>query len=155
MKINNIDTLLSILNNNFFNFLNKEKWIIQKQSFNFNYIDEDIDEDIKSMLKLKHIDYKIILPHEAINNELNLDEFIAKYNKRIIRFNKIIKSSKQKIFYIGLDEINEINKDKIISCLNNYGCINYHIKFIEYDKFKLIDEFSWQRNWIPWDVFFI
>jgi hypothetical protein len=156
MKINNINVLIDILNDSFFNFLNKDKWTIIKQSSNFNYFDDNIDDidDIKSLLKLKHNDYKIILPHEAKNDVIDLDEIIIKYSRRIDRFNKIIKSNVSKIIYVGINRINELDKEKLIKCLDDYGCTNYEIKFIEYLNYSSIDDYSWHRDWIPWNELF-
>ena len=153
MKINNIHDLLDVLDKRFFNFLNKDKWIVSTQTPNFNHIDDDIDT-IKSLLKLKHKDYKIILPHEAIGDTIDLDEIMDKYKRRIDRFNEIITSSKYKIIYIGIDKINDLDKQKIIKCLDGYGCINYKIQFIEYLNYPLIGDYSWHRNWIPWNILF-
>ena len=162
MKINNINSLIDILNDSFFNFLNKDKWTIIKQSCNFNYIDDNdkiddndnIVDNVKSLLKLKHSDYNILLPHEAKNDIIDLDEIIIKYKRRIIRFNDIIKSNKHKIIYVGINKINDLDKQKLIQCVNNYGCINYEIKFIEYFNYPLIGDYSWDKKWIPWNKIF-
>jgi hypothetical protein len=152
MKINNIETLIEILNDSFFNFLHKDKWLIIQQSPNFNYIDDTIVDDVKSLLKLKHITHSVILPHESINDIIILDKVFEKYNRRVDRFNKIIKSNDPKIIYIGADKINDGDKQKIIKCLDNIGCINYKIKFIEYQSYPVIGEYSWHREWIPWNI---
>lgn len=158
MKINNINVLIEILDDSFFNFLNKDKWNIIEQSPNFNYMDDDIDDNVKSLLKLKHNDYKIVLPHEAKNNIIDLDEIIIKYKRRIDRFNKIIKSNISKIIYVGIDRINDLDKQKIIQCLDKYGCINYEIKFIKYLDYlnEQIDSYVhiWHREWVPWKTLF-
>jgi len=155
IKITNFDAIIKILNNSFFNFLNKDKWNIILQSPNFNYFD-DTNEDtcVKSLLKLKHTDYKIILPHEAKNDVIDLDEIIIKYQRRIDRFNQIVKSNISKIIYVGIDKINDSDKKKLIQCLDNYGCINYKIKFIEYSKYPVIGDYSWHRDWIHWNDLF-
>ena len=153
MKIT-IDSLLDVLDNQFFNFLNKERWSIIEQSANFNYVDDIDMVDTNSLLKLKHKDYKIILPHEAKNDIIDLDEIMDKYKRRIDRFNEIIKSNKCKIIYVGIDKINDLDKQKIIKCLDDYGCINYKIKFIEYLNYPLIGDYSWHRNWIPWNILY-
>lgn len=165
MKIKNIDSLIYILNDNFSNFFDKKLWSIKKQSNNFNYIDDlnnELNNNILSTHKLLHQYYNIILPHELslyINNdsfnESHLDIIFDKYNRRINRFRDIIKNDSPKIFYIGINKINNNDKKKIIQCLKDYGCINYHIKFIEYDNY--LDEmsnWSWKRDWLP-NILFI
>jgi hypothetical protein len=67
-----------------------------------------------------------------------------------------MKSEKNKIIYIGADNINDIDKEKIINCLNQYGCINYQIKFIQYSDYPINDNvFHWHREWIEWSNLFI
>jgi phage antirepressor YoqD-like protein len=81
MKINNVNTLIDILNDNFFNFLIKENWIIEKQSDNFNYVDNLDVSTIKSKNKLKNKKHKIILPHESNDNIIDLDIIMEKYKR--------------------------------------------------------------------------
>lgn len=156
IKVNNVQSIIEILNDQFFKFFDEKEWIVSHQSNNFDYFGIDIEtiNHIKSKLKLKHKTYKIVLPHESINDEINLSIVLKKYQKRSNRFNELLKSNIIKKIYIGCNGTPEKNKDAMKLCLDNYGCINYQIIIIDYDRYPTTDLYSWHRNWIPWQKIF-
>ena len=181
MKINSIDSIIEILNNQFLKFFDESEWIISSQSDNFDFIfDEHMDtktplkfestlsnsnsnsysesnSNSKSKLKLNHKTYKIILPHESIDTNINLSEVLQKYRKRVNRFNDLLKSFQRKIIYIGCNKIiknRSVYENELKMCLDNYNCINYSIVFVQYNDYPTIGQYSWHRNWIPWNRIF-
>ena len=150
-KINMIcDTLEKSFSNFFENFTEFE------QSDNYNNFDnidniDNIDNSIKSRIKIK-LSNGIILPHEA--NEYSFDKYayIEKYKRRIDRFVDIIRNNKIKKIFVRSDnkKITDKDKQKLESELKQYGCINYHIIFIDYSEYICKEKFNWKREYIDW-----
>ena len=77
-----------------------------------------------------------------------------KYERRIIRFYKLLASEDFKIFYIGADrKYNDI--ELINECLKINGCQNFKVLIINYQDYSLTDDkYTWHRNYIPWEKLF-
>jgi hypothetical protein len=143
------------LEKDFSNFF--ENFIESKQSDNYNNFDNidnidniyNIDNSIKSKIKIK-LNNGIILPHEA--NEYSFDKYayIDKYKRRIDRFNDIVRNNKIKKIFIRSDnkKITDKDKQQLEYGLKQYGCINYHIIFIDYSDFQIKGDFNWKREYI-------
>jgi len=167
MKIKDINTIIDILDNKFIDFLSIDNWSKDikedikediKDINIFNYIDDLIITENISNIKLKHKIHNILLPHESNNDICDLKEILNKYNRRINRFNNLMTNKDyKKIIYIGLNKmINNNDKYKLYTTLNNYGCINYNVHFIIYSDYIIPtnEKYSWHRNWIPWNNIF-
>ena len=68
---------------------------------------------------------------------------------------KIISNRTIKKIFIRSDDkvIKEEEKLRFKSELESYGCNNFDIQYICYKGFKT-DNFTWQRDYIPWNTFF-
>jgi len=138
--------LCDVLDNNFSIFFSD--YVLKNQSDNFdNFDSSNMKSKIKMILK-----NKIIFPHEAFDDIFDFDEFKKKYERRIKRFDNIVKDKNIKKIFVRADntKISDIDKDKLCKSLEDYGCVNYEIKFINYSEYKLIGEFTWQRDYIDW-----
>lgn len=153
ISIKNIQIIINILNDDFKSFIDKSNWLLQKQSQQFNFF-EDNKEDFNkllgddgkggpfSLIRMKHKIYDLYLPHEAVDLEIDLDLVIEKYKRRIERFRDLLRNPlKKKKIFLGYykkdnkmkdkkkDKTDDKKKDKINS-------INLHLE-IEKDKIKI------------------
>jgi hypothetical protein len=158
-NVKNISSLIDIINGNFFNFLKKEEWVQEPQSnkfFSFGTNDDNSISETKSLCRLSHRKYNIILPHEAINDTIDFEIFINKYSRRIERFANIFKLYSNIKIYVGVDKINDVDKQKLndsIDKFSNYSN-NFELIFIEYSKYICAGEFNWTREYIIFNDFF-
>ncbi len=111
ISIKNIQVIIDILNDDFKSFIDKSNWLLEKQSSNFNFF-EDNKEDFNShqgddgkgvpfsLIRGSHKIHDLYLPHEAVNLEIDLDLVIEKYKRRIERFRDLLRNPlhKKKIF---------------------------------------------------------
>jgi calcineurin-like phosphoesterase family protein len=123
-----------------------------KQSDNFMNFDENIISKIK--LKLSN---NIILPHEAIGDKFDFDKYKEKYVRRIDRFNKIVRDFNIKKIFVRADnkKIKEEEKKNLLKSLDNYGCVNYDLIFIDYSQYPVVGEFNWKREYMDWAKIFL
>lgn len=145
IKCDKLLMICNTLDNRFSNFFEDITQI--KQSDNFMNFDEKIKSNIK--IKLKN---GMIFPHEAILEEFNFDKYKEKYTRRIERFYNVCTNKNIKKIFIRADnkKITEENKIKLRLSLDNYGCVNYDIIFINYNDYPIVGEFTWQREYIDW-----
>jgi hypothetical protein len=148
----NIDGINLCISDNFLNFTNSHYLEFKNESLNFPLIDENWIENKTKIIKVQHIIYKFIFPHDFKDkNDKEINNFISKYSRRIERFQKVMKSNILKKLYI-ICKKNEINKLNLLNELlikNNYQ--NFIIKFKIHDEFPKND--SWKResfNWYDW-----
>jgi len=131
-----------------------ENYQIKPQSNNFDNFDK-FDNNIKEIKSKKRLilSNKMILPHEFMNDDFNFDEYKSKYERRIQRFINIVKDKDIRKIFVRADnnDIGEDKKNHLNKILENYGCVNFEIKFINYLEYKLIGEFNWQRDYVNWD----
>ena len=151
----NIKMICEILENNFSNFFENIK--TQEQSDNFNKSDDsalNLSENIKSRIKIR-LSNGIVLPHESTETDFNYDDYKDKYQRRIDRFNNIVRDDKIKKIFIRSDDkkIKEENKYRLNDILQKYGCKNYEIIYINYSDYESVN-FTWQREYIPWNNLF-
>jgi hypothetical protein len=154
IKIDKIEMLEDTLEKNFSIFF--ENYQIKQQSDNFDNFD-NFDDNIKEIKQIKSkkrliLSNKIILPHEFVNDDFNFDEYKNKYERRIQRFINVVKDKDIRKIFVRADN-NDIGEDKkkhLNKILENYGCINFEIKFINYSEYKLVGEFNWQRDYVNW-----
>jgi hypothetical protein len=159
MRIDRLESVCKILEEQFTCFLDINKYDIKSQSNDtFDKFTELGDKDkksTKSMNKMVHKIYKFTLPHEFNNDQLDILEFQNKYSRRIAKFiNTCQNESIMKIF-IRLGNNNEKEKiDKLEEQLVHCGYKNYKIKFINMDDYKNLIPldilFNWHRDYIPW-----
>ena len=170
-KIKNISSLIDIIDNDFFNFLNPDELTLEVQSDKFFSIHSKSNSNSKenSLIRIKHKRYNIFFPHEAISDTFNTSDmkiFIDKYSRRIERFRNILqnKQNKQIKIYIGLDKISEKSKENLkeklkesLDRFSNYSN-NFVLIFIEYSKYVThINSnvfFDWKRDYIPFNEIF-
>jgi hypothetical protein len=154
LRIDKIKSLKNILENDFKDFYNLslfDKIPIKGIFSNFDKI------NINSQVKLKHIIYNFIAPHEYSNNDLDIDEFKNKYERRIRRFRDISRNENIKKIYIRLENgyYNNELETNLYHILEQYGCKNFTIKFIYNTNYQyLIPDktvFNWHRDYIPWE----
>jgi hypothetical protein len=155
MKLDKLEDLLTILDNNFREFAKFNSYIVKTQSDNFEYADTDV-EKVLSRRKLIHSKYKFILPHEYVNDILNIEQFETKYARRIIKFQKLVTDNSIKKIFVRLccnKELKEVkNKMYLEECLFKYGCKNFEVVVINYNDYDsfIPMQFVWQRDYIPW-----
>lgn len=144
--------LCDVLDNNFSIFF--ENFIFKNQSDNFDNFDKfDKFGSLEMKSKVKMIlNNKIVFPHEAFENIFDFEKFKEKYLRRINRFNSVVKNAHIKKIFVRADNstISESDKIKLNKSLEDYGCINYEIKFINYSDYVCIGDFNWKRDYIDW-----
>jgi hypothetical protein len=150
LMINQI--FIDIFEKGFMELFNFSEWDSLPQSMEFINNDNQI---YKSWHKLKHCKYGIIAPHEYIENDININEFENKYNRRLKKFIDICKNDNiLKVFVIcgnskGLKKISVL-EDTIEKYVKNYKiiCVNYddYLYLVPKDQ-----KFEWHRNYIPWE----
>jgi len=162
IKSDNIKMICDSLDSKFSIFF--DNYHIVEQSDNFNNFDnfdnfDNLDKnekDTKSRLRIK-LKNNMILPHESegfIFNELKYKE---KYQRRINRFYDVVSNEKIKKIFIRCDnkQVKQSDKEMLITSLNNYGCVNYEIRYVTYTDYMCIGEFKWKRDYIDWGNIFI
>ncbi len=160
-RIDKLDTIIDILASEFRDIADFNQYTSKLQSDNFNYNPEDNKEDnkmdniVKSRVRLLHKKYKIVLPHEYKNNEINRNEFEERYARRISRFMNIGRCANIKKFFVRLGTREELDKlsSSLYKVLDELKMSNYEVKFVILDdwNYELGDtKFTWQRYYIPW-----
>jgi hypothetical protein len=157
MKLDKLEDLISILDNNFTGFENFDNYIVKSQSDNFVNMDF---EKVLSRRKMIHNKYNFILPHEYMNDTLDIDEFEKKYARRIVRFQTLVTDASIKKIFVRLcgnkesrEKTREVkNKVYLEECLARYGCVNFKVIIINYNDYESLiqDKYTWQRDYIPW-----
>ena len=146
--------LINIIKTDFNNFLNLDMYNIVKLNMtNFKLYDptnQTISTDSTYLFanyKLVHKQYKLTLPHEINNLKTDLDDFINRYQRRIIRFNQLKKSDKN-IVFIRLGSKSDKTYINLLDELlkTNFG-MNTRLIFIDSTKYQTS---SWHRNEINW-----
>jgi len=162
-RIDKPETVLSILENDFQDIANLSMYKATNQSEMFNYFDGQNQQSrepinsIKSLIRLKHIRYGFIAPHEYIGTDINIDHFQGKYTRRIERFRKIAHDHDIRKIFVYLDNTktgnSEIN-EKFKIALARYGCVNFDlviVKTSDYNHLIPTDQpFDWRREYINW-----
>lgn len=121
--------------------------IVELKTNNFKLYEPTNSTDLCAKYKLIHKTYKLILPHELYNLQTDISEFLARYQRRIIRFNQLKKSSK-KIVFIRLGLKSEIiYLDSLDKLLKTEFGMNTRLIFIDSTKYHTS---SWHRNEINW-----
>lgn len=149
-KIDKIQMLCDVLENNFSIFF--EDYVFKNQSNNFDkFVDFEDINNVKSKVKMI-LKNKIIFPHEAYENIFDFEKFKEKYQRRIYRFNSVVRNNDIKKIFVRTDNTNisESDKIKLDLCLKKYGCVNFEIQFITYSDYVCIGEFNWKRDYIDW-----
>jgi len=171
IKCNNLNKLLSLIENKFIDFF--DNIIEKKQSNNFIYVNENWDDNDKiNIVRLINTKYNLHFPHD------NTITFKEKYNRRINRFLSLLYNDNiSKIFYrfgsrydyyaikACFDKLNIKNYRIII--INDYiidACDISRIKTIGLktvveeelypDKSDLIYKNLWQKNHLNWRQIF-
>ena len=138
------------LDSKFSIFFDSYDLIEQSDNFdNFNNL------NIKSRLKIK-LSNNMILPHESEEYNFDKIKYEEKYQRRIKRFYDVVSDEKIKKIFIRCDnkKIKQNDKEMLIRSLDNYGCINYEIRFISYSDYVCVGEFNWKREYIDWSHIF-
>lgn len=136
--------IINTLENKFSNFF---EYTLKEGSNNFINFESNLTSRIH--LKLKN---GIILPHESNEFEFNKIYYEEKYKRRIKRFNKIISDENIRKIFVRADynTLNQKEKSELQIALDKYCCNNFDILYITYNEFK-IDNYTWQRDYIPWN----
>ena len=157
MKLDKLQDLLSILDDNFAEFAKFNSYIVKTQADNFeNFNMNSEKEKVLSRRRLIHTKYKFTLPHEYVNDTLNIEHFETRYARRIVRFQTLVTDSSIKKIFVRLSgnkESKEVkNKMYLEECLFRYGCKNFEVVVINYNNYDSLipNEFTWQRDYIPW-----
>jgi hypothetical protein len=162
MKLDKLQDLIAILDNNFMGFEKFDNYTVKSQSDNFINMDgvNMGSEKVLSRRKLIHNKYKFILPHEYMNDILDIEQFETKYARRIIRFRTLVTDSSIKKIFVRLcgdketrEKSNYVkNKIYLEECLARYGCVNFKVIVINYNDYDSLipDKYTWQRDYIPW-----
>jgi len=147
IKINKINMITDSLQNNFSNFFEYELKEGSDLFMNFEY-------ETKSRIHLK-LKNGIILPHESNQFIFDRKEYENKYTRRIERFNKIVTDKMIRKIFVRADDkiLNEKEKSQLEFEFKKYGCENFDIVYINYKMYNT-NNFTWQRDYIPWTDFF-
>jgi len=150
IKCDNIKMISDTLDMEFSNFF--QDYTLKKQSSNFDKFGENCKSLIKIILK-----NKMQFPHEANEAELDFEEFKKKYSRRIDRFNNIVRSPDYKKIFVRADSHTICDSDKkiLFDAFVKFGATNFEIKYITYDDYPVIGEFTWHRSYIDWENKFI
>lgn len=148
IRINNLDSLISILESNFQFFF--DDLTIERESDKFPLIEEDWKDNISKTLIIKNTKYSILFPHD-IKTIDDLEEFKIKYSRRIARFLDIIKNPTIKKTFIRASGKKE-NYDKLNNCLNKIAN-NYELIMVHYD--NKIKYSSWKHDEYQWNDIFL
>lgn len=136
----NILNIIHIFETNWIHFLDKNNWIIQpinNEQFNLN-----LNGSIKSKYRAKHKIYKLIYPHDLLEN--NIDHFMDKYIRRINRLNNLLDDN---IIFIRIGTNKDIKYiDRLEEQLKS-KFINSRLQFINISEYDTID---WKRENIEW-----
>ena len=152
IRTNNLDNIILLLESNFQFFLDKSYLEFNECSNKFPILDDNWNDEYSENIILKHKLYNITFPHEIKKDNQNLDEFIEKYERRILRFNKVIEdSSIKKIFLRISNKNNKVQEEKLFNLLK-IKATNFEIKFIEINKKDKFE--SWKKDEINWIQFF-
>lgn len=136
----NILDIIHIFETDWIYFLNKNNWIIESiNSDNFNL---NLKENIQSKYRVKHTIYKLIYPHDLLEN--NIDYFIDKYIRRINRLNNLLF---EHIIFIRIGTNKDIKYIERLEYVLKSKFINSRLQFINISEFKTTD---WKRDNIEW-----
>ena len=159
-RIDKPESVLSILENDFLDIANLSMYKATKQSEMFNYFNSqntlsgESENPIKSLMRLKHIKYGLIAPHEYIGADIDIDHFQGKYTRRIERFRKIVCDPDIRKVFVYLDQSGKELMEKFKMALTRYGCVNFDIVIVktrDYDHLIPVDQpFDWRREYIDW-----
>jgi hypothetical protein len=158
MKITNIEKLVAILDKDFTDFVDFINYDVKLQNAMFDYVDTTIQNNIKSLNKLIHLEYNFVLPHEYVENYIDIQEFEAKYSRRIERFRSVVRNVDIRKVFVRLGNTKEKKKQSILEdALARYGCKNFVLRYVNIDDYaELIpgtitnDVFDWHRDYMPW-----
>lgn len=139
------------MNNNFSNFINVDYLKPLNTSNNYPLIDEDWPNNCNEKIniqKYKHSLYNFTFCHDFYIG-VDIKKVIDKYNRRIERFNIIMKDNniKKIILYIGKKR----NDEELDNVLKTLGFINFKIKSKLYSEIETSND--WKRDnfdWITW-----
>jgi hypothetical protein len=138
----NILDIINIFESGWTDYLNKDNWIIE-DNHNNNFENINNSSSIKSNFRVKHKKYKLIYPHDLLEN--NIDYFIEKYTRRVKRLYSLIN---EEIIFIRLGtnkDIKYINKlDELLKSI----FVNSKLKFINSSSYT--NTTDWKRNNIDW-----
>lgn len=162
-RIDGLETVISILAEEFRGIADFSQYITKPQSDNFNSMpcaefkyQQNSDNKVKSRVRLVHKVYKLVLPHEYNNDVLLQDEFEKRYARRIARFMDIGKREDIKKVFVRLGTRDEVVRlsSSLYKVLDGLEICNYEVKFVILEdwEYKLNEgeSFTWQRLYIPW-----
>ena len=134
----NILDIIHIFETDWIHFVNKDNWIIESiNNDNFN-----LKDNIISRYRAKHKNYKLIYPHDLLENNINY--FIDKYTRRINRLNNLLLDN---IIFIRIGTNKDIKNIKKLENVLKSKFINSKLQFINISEFKTTD---WKRDNIEW-----
>lgn len=173
MRIDKLQQVIFILENEFNDFARFESYSIKKQNLEFDYFDIDKEKQInknrinenrinekrineKSNYKMVHKKYKFILPHEYKGSDIDSFNFEAKYSRRIERFLEIGRNPALRKVFIRLGKAKDArNLTRLHNALDKLGIVNYIVKYISLEEWDYLilntETFQWQRDYIPWE----
>ena len=151
--LSDIPNIIKCLKNNFSNFIDIDYLKLMNISNNFPLIDDDwpqLSNKTNNVKKYKHKLYNFIFPHDFTDN-CDIKLIIAKYERRIERFNIIMKNPNitKIILYIGKKN----NNEKLENIFNILEFTNFRIKNKLYSEMGIIHN-DWKRNNFDWKTWF-
>lgn len=156
MKITSMDKLCSILDSDFMDFTQFDKYRVKEQNLVFDY-EQHLSSSthapdsaiVKSCCKLVHSVYKFELPHEYKHDVIDIVSFEAKYARRIARFRQIVRDPQIEKVFVRLDN-EKADSELLARSLAKYGCENFKIKLIDMNAYHFTGAFDWHRDYIDW-----
>jgi hypothetical protein len=156
VKIKSLDSLQLIIQDNFSNLL-KKNWSTFEQSDKYFALQ---DSDKKSLIGIRCNETNVIIPHESIQHEIDINEVHVNLQRRVQRFQDIMQSRHFKYIYIGFDTKDAEKSIKSIKNIQSiletyYVAETFQIVPINYSLYTCTDQdFSWHRNYIDWSAIF-
>lgn len=149
LLIPNLIDIINLINNDFINFISQDYLQFKNTSANFPLINDTWNDKYTDMYRVKHKLYNIQFLHD-FNINYNIDNIKEKYNRRIKRFDEIMKNKniKKLLYRIGSKKD---NIDLLIKTFNNKNYTNYQINFKSFDEINKSD--TWKRenfDWLNW-----
>jgi len=167
MRIDKLDSVISILEAGFQDFTKMEDYNTREQSHDaFAYqgnadananANANANLNLTSHYKMQHTKYKFALPHEYQGGQLDISKFQEKYSRRIARFLEVGRMKEMRKVFVRLGNAKDLGGvGRLKTTLDKLGVMNYEVKYIVLEEWEYTipkdEPFRWQRDYIPWKV---
>ncbi len=148
IKTNNLNDIITLLENNFQFFVGKNFLEVKEISNKFPLLVDNWNEELSENIVLKHKLFNITFPHELSKENSDIDNIIEKYIRRIERFNQVICNDKIKKIFIRITNKNNQDEENKLKRILELKATNFEIRYIRINK---KDKFSsWKKDELDW-----